>query len=111
MVRKVFVRRSRRDYYEAVTDLWTIATHVIARRLEQEAQALLSAMAAAEPQMLADPVAGDVLKTRVNAMRLFLQMATGMLDGFRRGETLEPESLRKAAGEGLFFAPFRSPPS
>src|SRR5437870_9893085 len=44
MVRKVWVRRSRRDYYEAVTDLWAIATQVIARRLEQEAQGLLSAL-------------------------------------------------------------------
>jgi DNA-binding transcriptional regulator GbsR (MarR family) len=98
MVRKVLVRRSRRDYYEAVTDLWSIATHVIARRLERETQALLSALGVAEPQMLADPAAGDVLKTRVNSMRLFLQMTASMLDGFRRGETLEPESLRKAAG-------------
>ena len=32
MVRKVWVRRSRRDYYEAVTDLWSIAAEVIGRR-------------------------------------------------------------------------------
>ncbi|MEX0682744.1 MAG: hypothetical protein WD904_12655 [Dehalococcoidia bacterium] len=96
MVRKVWVRRSRRDYYEAVTDLWAIATQVIARRLEQEAQALSSALEAAEPELLADPHAGDVLKARITSMKLFLQMTTVMLDGFRRGETLETESLRKA---------------
>ena len=98
MVRKVWVRGSRRDYYEAITDLWAIATQVIARRLEQEAQALSSALEAAEPELQADPGAGDELKMRIVSMRLFLQMATAMLDGFRRGETLEPESLRKASG-------------
>jgi DNA-binding transcriptional regulator GbsR (MarR family) len=96
MVRKVWVRRSRRDYYEAVTDLWAIATQVIARRLEQEAQALSSALEAAEPELLADPYAGDVLKTRIASMKLFLQITTAMLDGFRRGETLETALLRKA---------------
>src|SRR2546427_7693644 len=35
MVRKVWVRRSRRDYYEATTDLWKVATEVIGRRLQQ----------------------------------------------------------------------------
>ncbi len=98
MVRKVWVRRSRRDYYEAVTDLWAIATQVIARRLEREAQALLSALEVAEPDLLADPSAGDVLKTRISSMRIFIQMVTVMLEGFRRGEALLPESLRKVAG-------------
>ena len=98
MVRKVWVRRSRRDYYEAITDLWAIATQVIGRRLQQEAQALLGALEAARPDLSADSDAGDVLKMRIDSMQLFLQMAVTMIDGFRQGESLEPESLRKVAG-------------
>src|SRR3989442_7873278 len=51
MVRKVWVRRSRRDYYEAVTDLWSIAAEVIGRRLEQEARSLLAAVEQAETEL------------------------------------------------------------
>ena len=98
MVRKVWVRRSRRDYYEAVTDLWAIATEVIGRRLEQEARALLGALEGAEPQLAAEVDASDPLKARVAAMRVFLQTAIALLEGFRRGEVLAVEALRKAAG-------------
>src|SRR2546423_15168646 len=51
MVRKVWVRRSRRDYYEAVTDLWSIAAEVIGRRLEQEARSLLAAVSETEKEL------------------------------------------------------------
>jgi DNA-binding transcriptional regulator GbsR (MarR family) len=98
MVRKVWVRRSRRDYYEAVTDLWAIATQVIGRRLQQEAQALMGALEGAEPGMAAEAEASDVLKSRVVAMRVFLQTTVALLEGFRRGEALSPEPLRKVGG-------------
>jgi DNA-binding transcriptional regulator GbsR (MarR family) len=96
MVRKVWVRRSRRDYYEAVTDLWSIATEVIGRRLEQEARSLLTAIGAAERELQDDP--GDLVRTRVTSMRLFLEVAVGFIQGFRRGEVMSPDGLRKVAG-------------
>jgi DNA-binding transcriptional regulator GbsR (MarR family) len=98
VVRKVWVRRSRRDYYEAVTDLWAIATQVIGRRLQQEAQALLRALEGAERQLTPEVEAGDLLKARVVSMRLFLETTIALLEGFRRGEALESEPLRKVAG-------------
>ena len=97
MVHKVWVRRSRRDYYEAVTDLWTIAKQVIARRLEEEARTLLLALEAAQPEMAAEMGTSDVLKARIDSMRLFLQMTVGLVESFRRGETMSPDSLRKFA--------------
>ncbi len=97
MVNKIWVRRSRRDYYEAVTDLWTIAKQVIARRLEQEARTLLLALEAVRPEMAAEMETSDVLKARIDSMRLFLEMAVGLVESFRRGETMSPESLRKFA--------------
>lgn len=97
MVRKVWVRRSRRDYYEAVTDLWTIATEVIGRRLEREVRSLLSVLDTVQPVMAAAPGAGDAVKERVMTMRAFLQMALAMLEGFRRGETMRPDTLRRVA--------------
>ena len=98
MVRKVWVKRSRRDYYEAITDLWAIATQVIGRRLEQESRTLLVALDGAGSELAADQDASDPLKARVAAMRVFLQTTIAMLEGFRRGEALAVESLRKAAG-------------
>ena len=95
MVRKVWVRRSRRDYYEATTDLWAIASEVIARRLQQEAQALLAALDGAEPQFITDRAAADLLKTRFTGMRAFLQTTIALLEGFRQGKTMSSEALRK----------------
>jgi DNA-binding transcriptional regulator GbsR (MarR family) len=96
MVRKVWVRRSRRDYYEAVTDLWAIAAEVIGRRLEQEARSLLSAFSGSEKELPAE--AGDLVKGRVRSMRLFLELVAAGIEGFRRGEVMNPEVLRKLAG-------------
>lgn len=98
MVRKVWVRRSRRDYYEAVTDLWAIATQVIGRRLQQEAQTLLRAVEVVEPELASETDAVDLVRTRVTSMRLFLQMVITLLEGFRQGEVVSPEGLRKVAG-------------
>src|SRR5881409_2081575 len=72
MVRKVWVKRSRRDYYEAVTNLWSIAAQVIGRRLEQEARSLLGAVCEAEQGLPSE--AGDLVKSRVMSMRVFLEM-------------------------------------
>lgn len=98
MVRKVWVRRSRRDYYEVVTDLWSIATQVIGRRLQQEAQTLLRAVEIVEPELASETDAVDLVRTRVTSMRLFLQMVIALLEGFRQGEVMSPEGLRKVAG-------------
>ncbi|MGH2585510.1 MAG: GbsR/MarR family transcriptional regulator [Dehalococcoidia bacterium] len=96
MVRKVWVRRSRRDYYEAATDLWTIATEVIGRRLEREVRTLLSVLDAVQPVMAASSGASSLIQERVTTMRVFLQMAMALLEGFRRGETMRPDMLRRA---------------
>jgi DNA-binding transcriptional regulator GbsR (MarR family) len=95
MVRKVWVKRSRRDYYEAVTDLWSIAAEVIGRRLEQEARSLLGAVSAAERELPAE--AGDLVRSRIISMRVFLELTATMIEGFRRGEVMSPEGLRKVA--------------
>jgi DNA-binding transcriptional regulator GbsR (MarR family) len=95
MVRKVWVRRSRRDYYEAVTDLWSIAAEVIGRRLEQEARSLLAAVSETEKEL--PDSAGDLVEGRVASMRLFLELAAAGIEGFRRGEVMSPEGLRKLA--------------
>ncbi len=95
MVRKVWVKRSRRDYYEAVTDLWSIAAEVIGRRLEQEARSLLGAVSEAERVLPVE--AGDLVKSRMISMRVFLELTVRMIEGFRKGEVMSPEGLRKLA--------------
>ena len=96
MVRKASVRSSRRHYYEAVTDLWAIATEVVGRRLEREAQTLLHSLQSLEPELASDPDAGDLVKTRLATMRAFLQIVIGVVEGFRRGEVLKLDKLRDA---------------
>ena len=96
MVRKVWVRRSRRDYYEAVTDLWAIAAQVIGRRLEQEARSLLNAVSDTQREL--PDTAEDLVKGRVASLRLFLELSVAMIEGFRRGDVVSPAELRKVAG-------------
>src|SRR2546425_12119981 len=88
MVRKVWVKRSRRDYYEAVTDLWAIAAEVIGRRLEQEARSLLAAVSETEKEL--PDAAGDLVRGRLMSMRLFLELVAVGIEGFRRGEGRSP---------------------
>lgn len=95
MVRRVPMRAGRRHYYEAVTDLWPIATELIGRRLEQEARTLLRALAEVERDAASG--AGDAVRVRIAAMRVFMQLASEMIESFRRGEVLKSEALRKAA--------------
>ena len=90
-----WVRRSRRDYYEAVTDLWSIAAEVIGRRLEQEARSLLAAVSETEKEL--PDAAGDLVRGRLMSMRLFLELVAAGIEGFRRGEVMSPDALRKLA--------------
>jgi DNA-binding transcriptional regulator GbsR (MarR family) len=94
MVRRVPLRPGRRHYYEAATDLWPIATELIGRRLEQEARTFLRALEEVERDI--KPKTGDAVVARVASMRVFMQLAIGMVEGFRRGDVLKSEALRKA---------------
>jgi DNA-binding transcriptional regulator GbsR (MarR family) len=92
MVRKVGVPQSRRDYYEANTDLWSIATAVVGRRIEDEARSLLTALEGD------DGILGAERTARINSMRVFLQMAISMVEAFRRGEIMNTQALQKLVG-------------
>ena len=94
MVRRVPVGSGRRHYYEAATDLWPIATELIGRRLEQEARTFLRALEEVERDV--KPKTGDAVVARLASMRVFMQLAIGMVEGFRRGDMLKSEALRKA---------------
>lgn len=92
MVRKVRVPQSRRDYYEANTDLWSIATAVVGRRIEDEARSLLTALEGDDGNL------GGERAARINSMRVFLQMAISMVEAFRRGEIMNTQALQKLVG-------------
>lgn len=94
MVRRVPVRPGRRHYYEAATDLWPVATELIGRRLEQEARTFLRALEEVERDI--KPKTGDVVVARLASMRVFMQLAIGMVEAFRRGDMLKSEALKKA---------------
>ena len=83
---------SRRDYYEANTDLWSIATAVVGHRIEDEARSLLTALEGADPNLDKERAA------RINSMRIFLQMAISMVGAFRRGEIMNTQALQKLVG-------------
>lgn len=95
MVRKAPGMHGRRHYYEAVTDLWPIATEVIGRRMENEMHTLLRALDDVERELASAPGPGEPVRTRLATLRVFLQMAAGLLEGFRRGEAVNAEDLRK----------------
>ncbi len=84
MVRRAGIG-GRRHYYEASTDLWSIATEVIGRRLEQEARSLLSEIQQTEPALASSSETSDAVKARLVAMRMFLQLAIGMVESIRKG--------------------------
>ncbi len=97
MVRKVTMPGSRRHHYEAVTDLWAIASEVIGQRLEREAETLLRDIQRIEPQL--DKGVAREVKARMSSMSTFLQLMVGMIEGVRRGDLPGPAALSGRARE------------
>lgn len=68
LIRRVPIRGDRRDHFEAETDVWEIASRIVAGRKSREIDPALAALRACVAQADSDPVVHDIARKRLHAM-------------------------------------------
>jgi DNA-binding transcriptional regulator GbsR (MarR family) len=98
LVRQVQVSGSRKDHYEAATDLWRVMQEVMERRFRWNMRQVL---AAADETLLALERGKrrgreqQQVKERLLAMRAFFAALDAGIGAMSRGEVFVPDSVRK----------------
>lgn len=98
LVRQVQVSGSRKDHYEAATDLWRVMQEVIERRFRWNLRQVLAATDETLQTLSrgARPAAGEeVVEARLLAMREFFSALDAGIGAMSRGEVFVPDSVRK----------------
>ena len=77
LVRRVPVMGDRRDFFEAETDVWTIAAKIVAGRKEREIDPALAALSACVEAATEDKSVHPVAASRLKDMLIFTQTVAG----------------------------------
>ena len=80
LVRRVHIMGDRRDFFEAETDVWTIAAKIVAGRKEREVDPALAALSACVEAAHEDRKVHPVALARLKDMLIFTQTAAGWYD-------------------------------
>ena len=91
LIRRVPVRKDRRDHFEAETDLWEMFMRIAAGRKEREIDPAVAALRSCTADAVRDQGVDEVARTRLKAMRDFVNM----MDGFY-GQMLTVERAKLA---------------
>lgn len=105
LIRRVPVKNDRRDYFEAETDVWEIATRIAAGRKRREIDPALAALAQCMAKAEVDPQVGAVVKKRLKAMHEFTSSVDrwyGQMLGLSKGKR---ETLLKLGAKISGFLP------
>jgi DNA-binding transcriptional regulator GbsR (MarR family) len=95
LVRQVRVAGSRKDHYEAATDMWRVMQEIIERRFRWNLRQVLAA--AEETLQLLPPEDPDdqPLRPRLESMRDFFAALDAGIGGMSRGEVFVPDTVRR----------------
>lgn len=100
LVRRVSVRGSRRDHYEAATDFWRVMTEIMERRFRWNLRQVIAACD--ETRRAADaPGIGDdersFIDHRLDALGQFAAGVDAAIEAFSQGEAVVPDVMLGAA--------------
>jgi DNA-binding transcriptional regulator GbsR (MarR family) len=84
LIRRVPVMGDRRDYFEAETDIWTIAANIAAGRKQRELDPALASLAACVTVAEGDRTMNPVAVKRLKEMQAFTQTVSGWYDQMER---------------------------
>jgi DNA-binding transcriptional regulator GbsR (MarR family) len=101
LVRRVTVRNSRKDHYEAMGDLWRVMQEIMERRFRWNIRQVIAACdetrrtagADAAGPRRADPERAFI-EHRLEALRSFAAAVDAGIEAFSRGEPIVPTSLQ-----------------
>jgi DNA-binding transcriptional regulator GbsR (MarR family) len=80
LIRRVPVMGDRRDYFEADTDIWSVAAKIVAGRKERELDPALAALSACVAEAEGDPAIAAAARKRLSEMRDFTRAVSGWYD-------------------------------
>lgn len=95
LVRQVRIAGSRKDHYEAATDMWRVMQEIIERRFRWN---LRQVLAAAEETLQLVPSAGaeaEPMRARLESMRDFFAALDSGIGAMSRGEVFVPDTVRR----------------
>jgi DNA-binding transcriptional regulator GbsR (MarR family) len=105
LIRRVPVKNDRRDYFEAETDVWEIASRIAAGRKKREMDPALAALSSCMAKADADPNVSPVVRKRLKAMHDFTVSVDrwyGQMLGLSKGKR---ETLMKLGAKISAFLP------
>jgi DNA-binding transcriptional regulator GbsR (MarR family) len=100
LVRRVAVRGSRKDHYQAADDFWRVMQEIMERRFRWNIRQVI---ASCDETARAAEAAGstgrakerDLVERRLKALRAFAAAVDTGIEAFARGEPIAPTSLQK----------------
>src|SRR5438128_5844695 len=101
LVRRVSVRNSRRDHYEAASDFWRVMQEIMERRFRWNIRQVIAACDETSRTARSGPAASRaaerervVIQGRLQALRSFAAAVDAGIEAFGRGEPMTPPSLQ-----------------
>lgn len=100
LVRRVAVRGSRKDHYQAADDFWRVMQEIMERRFRWNIRQVIATCdetGRAAEAGVAGSRAGDraFVQHRLEALRAFAAAVDAGIEAFARGEPIAPTSLQK----------------
>jgi DNA-binding transcriptional regulator GbsR (MarR family) len=97
LVRRVAVPNSRKDHYEAVSDLWRVTQEIMERRFRWNIRQVIAACdetrrtgATDRPRSREAQSEQDFIEGRLQALRSFAAAVDAGIEAFSRGEPMAP---------------------
>ncbi|MGH2709739.1 MAG: GbsR/MarR family transcriptional regulator [Actinomycetota bacterium] len=100
LVRRVAVRGSRKDHYQAADDFWRVMQEIMERRFRWNIRQVIAACDETGRAAEAEKVGSSAeerafLNRRLEALRGFASAVDTGIEAFGRGEAIAPASLQK----------------
>lgn len=106
LVRLSRLSGSRKDHYEAASDLWRVFMEILERRYRFNVRQVLAAVEEGKQAMAEAPAGdkaarerGEFVRQRLDALASFFQLLDAGIAAFTRGSPVEAESLRLKDGD------------
>jgi len=107
LIRRAPVMGDRRDHFEAETDVWTIASNIVAGRKQRELDPALASLSACVAAAEGDRAVHPVAAKRLKEMQVFTRSVSGWYEQMERVPRPSLMTLLKLGGRIVSLLPAR----
>ncbi len=105
LVRRVQVAGSRKDHYEAATNLLRVMQQIMERRFRFNLRQVLATVEETQRAAESSPAEADVIKNRLTALHFFFTVLDASVDAFARGQPFDTKPFEQLFGLGQAQGP------